>query len=359
MQIYSQKNIFNQLSPPNNLLPYNHRTWKRRSLKFIPPPPPPLQFRCYVSSSYNNFITQIPSIKLNSLLTLGLGFASGIGILLSTRKKLISSSIRNSIKYLGEWILYTNSTPFSRFVILRCPSICFEGGGLLEGVNERLVRLIRGRVKVRESDEDGDLGEELVYRRVCVGMGDGGVVSIDWPENLELEEERGLDSTVVIVPGTTEGSGERCVREFVCEYLRRGCFPVVMNPRGCAGSPLTTPRLFTAADSDDVSTAMEYIKKARPWSTMVAVGWGYGANMLTKYLAEVGEQTPLTAATCINNPFDLEEATRCSPHHIDYDKNLTNGLVEILQSNKVSIIPFCFCFLSFLFRLSTTNSRYP
>ena len=38
----------------------------------------------------------------------------------------------------------------------------------------------------------------------------------------------------------------------------------------------------------------------------MAVGWEYGANMLMKYLAKVGENTPLTAATCIDNPFDLE-----------------------------------------------------
>ena len=67
----------------------------------------------------------------------------------------------------------------------------------------------------------------------------------------------------------------------------------------------------------------------------MGVGWGYGANMLTKYLAEVGECTPLTAATCINNPFDLEEATRCSPYHVALDQKLTGGLIDILQSNKV------------------------
>ena len=41
----------------------------------------------------------------------------------------------------------------------------------------------------------------------------------------------------------------------------------------------------------------------------MAVGWEYGANMLTKYLAEAGENTSLTAAMCIDSPFDLEEAT--------------------------------------------------
>uniref|UniRef100_A0A7N2MPH1 DUF7750 domain-containing protein n=2 Tax=Quercus lobata TaxID=97700 RepID=A0A7N2MPH1_QUELO len=107
-----------------------------------------------------------------------------------------------------------------------------------------------------------------------------------------------------------------------------------MNPRGCAGSPLTTARLFTAADSDDVSTAIQFIYKARPWTTLMAVGWEYGANMLTEYLAEARENTPLIAATCIDNPFNLEEATRFSPYHMAIDQKLTGGLIDILRSNK-------------------------
>ncbi|XP_052183801.1 uncharacterized protein LOC127795879 isoform X2 [Diospyros lotus] len=66
----------------------------------------------------------------------------------------------------------------------------------------------------------------------------------------------------------------------------------------------------------------------------MGVGWGYGANMLTKYLAEVGERTPLTAATCIDNPFDLEEATGPSSRHDVFSQKLLEGLVDILQSSK-------------------------
>lgn len=69
----------------------------------------------------------------------------------------------------------------------------------------------------------------------------------------------------------------------------------------------------------------------------MAVGWEYGANMLTKYLAEFGERTPLTAAICIDNPFDLEEATRSSVHQV-FDRRQTDGLVKILQCNKVIFI---------------------
>lgn len=75
----------------------------------------------------------------------------------------------------------------------------------------------------------------------------------------------------------------------------------------------------------------------------MGVGWGYGANMLTKYLAEVGERTPLTAATCINNPFDLEEATKSYPHCVAIDQNLTGGLVGIMRCNQVDFFSLSLC----------------
>lgn len=210
----------------------------------------------------------------------------------------------------------------------------------MEDVNERLVkedrhfvRLNSGRM-IQASRIRGEEPDELEYQRLCINTEDGGVISIDWPAKLDLSEEHGLDTTVLVVPGTAEGSMDDKVKAFVKEAVFCGFFPVVMNPRGCASSPLTTPRLFTAADSDDISTAIQFVNKARPWNTLMGVGWGYGANMLTKYLAEAGEKTPLTAATCIDNPFDLEEATRLTPYHIALNEKLTSGLVDILRSNK-------------------------
>ncbi|XP_076925174.1 uncharacterized protein LOC143587900 isoform X1 [Bidens hawaiensis] len=171
----------------------------------------------------------------------------------------------------------------------------------------------------------------LLYQRICVDTDDGGVVSLDWPANLEdLTSEHALDTTVLIVPGTTDGSMDHNVRSYVSQFLARGCFPIVINPRGCARSPITTPRLFTAADSDDIRTAVQFINRARPWTTFMAVGFGYGANMLTKYIAQVGEETPLTAAICLDNPFDLQRAS-CHPY---VDHGLTSGLIDMLQSNK-------------------------
>ncbi|CAA0818705.1 alpha/beta-Hydrolases superfamily protein [Striga hermonthica] len=320
-----------------------HRARKRRRLK-------PLTVRNQLNFEPSPFgdllhsmLSHFPSATSFNYIAPALGLASGLALLFSTgsHKSLPNPKIsRNSDFDIGEWILFTSPTPFNRFVTLRCPSICFPGSEFLEDVNERLVKEDRYFVKlnsgrmVQQARADSEDGGNLVYQRICVGAEDGGVLSFDWPENLVFEEEHGLDTTMLIVPGTAEGSGEKKIRAFVCDCLRRGIFPVVMNPRGCAGSPLTTARLFTAADSDDISTAVRYIHKKRPWTTLMGVGWGYGANMLTKYLAESGEKTPLTAATCIDNPFDLEEAMKSTVYHTDFDLRHTNGLIEILHRNK-------------------------
>ncbi|KAK4396804.1 Medium-chain fatty acid ethyl ester synthase/esterase 2 [Sesamum angolense] len=317
--------------------------WKRRRLKPLTvlnrlnPPSSPFD------DLFHSLLSQFPSLNSINYIAPTLGLASGLALFISSSsRKLLPNpeTTGDSNSDIGEWILFTSPTPFNRFVTLRCPSIFFPGNEFLEDVNEKLIKEERHYVKLNNGrmicpvKSGGDVDENMVFQRICVATADGGVLSLDWPSNLDLEEERGLDTTVLIVPGTAEGSIERKIRVFVCECLRRGVFPVVMNPRGCAGSPLTTARLFTAADSDDISTAVQFISKKRPWTTLMGVGWEYGANMLTKYLAESGERTPLTAATCIDNPFDLEEATRSAVHHMDFDQRHTDGLINILQCNK-------------------------
>ncbi|XVF48836.1 hypothetical protein PTKIN_Ptkin03bG0220300 [Pterospermum kingtungense] len=323
-------------SPRNRFRIREFRVYKRRRLKLSRSN---LTLQNHFNFSFDNSVFQnLPSLDF---LAPVLGLTSGVALFLSSRLNLASGGGRSNVCEIGEWILFTSPTPFNRFVILRCPSISFEGSELMEGVNERLVkedrhfvRLNSGRMIQAVRNRGGEKACELEYQRVCISTEDGGVVSIDWPANLDLNEEHGLDTTLFLVPGTAEGSMDEKVKAFVKEAVFCGFFPVVMNPRGCASSPLTTPRLFTAADSDDISTAIQFIGKARPWNTLMGVGWGYGANMLTKYLAEVGEKTPLTAATCLDNPFDLEEASRSSPYHIALNEKLTGGLIDILRSNK-------------------------
>ena len=83
----------------------------------------------------------------------------------------------------------------------------------------------------------------------------------------------------------------------------------------------------------------------------MAIGWGYGANMLAKYLGEEASATPVTAAVCINNPFDLEESTKTSSdtRATDFDQRMTNGFVQILKENQVCYTNMACFFLSIKF----------
>ncbi|CAM8969887.1 unnamed protein product [Rhodiola kirilowii] len=292
---------------------------------------PMLAIRSQFGNFITDFISQFPAVDI---IAPALGFASGVGL-----NMYKDSNKRKYKDDAGEWILFTTPSPFTRFVLLRCPSLSFPGIEKLEDVNDKLVKENRHLVRfdcsrISDAEKASELVGRLKYQRLCVPTDEGGVISLDLPANLNLGEENGLDTTLLLVPGTTEGSMDKDVQMFVSESLNRGCFPVVLNPRGCAGSPLTTPRIFTAGDSDDVCKAVQFISEMRPLTTIMGVGWGYGANMLTKYLAEVGDKTPLTAATCINNPFDLEEVLRISPQQLSIDRKLLDGLKDILRSNK-------------------------
>ncbi|KAI5415345.1 hypothetical protein KIW84_040694 [Lathyrus oleraceus] len=226
---------------------FQFRLYKRRRLKIEAslPLPSPSPFE----NLFTTLISQCPSVNSLDFIVPALGLSSGAALFFSRFKSSpISDSDAGELGECGEWILFASPTPFNRFVMLRCPSISFKESR--HEVNERLVKeekhyvtVNSGKVNAKKKEKVFD-SDELSYQRVCLSAPDGGVVSLDWPVELNLEEESGLDSTLLLVPGTPQGSMEDNIRFFVVEALKRGFFPVVMNPRGCASSPLTTPRVI-------------------------------------------------------------------------------------------------------------------
>lgn len=77
------------------------------------------------------------------------------------------------------------SSPFNLLVTKRCPSISSPEAFLPFRRKEAI-----------EKDES-----RPVYQRKCLFSGDGGVVAIDWPSQLELTGEDGFDNVLLLVPG--------------------------------------------------------------------------------------------------------------------------------------------------------------
>jgi hypothetical protein len=133
---------------------------------------------------------------------------------------------------------------------------------------------------------------------------------------------------------SSPGSQEDYVRSLVAELARpqpgdaAKAAPfrcVVFNARGCADAPLRSPRLYSAAATDDLRRVLDHVAATlgaaaaaarMPAPYLLAAGFSLGANVLVKYLGEEGDGPPgappaparpqlLLGAASVGNPWDL------------------------------------------------------
>ena len=185
----------------------------------------------------------------------------------------------------------------------------------------------------------------VVYQRKLIRVPDGGTLALDFAPSLEpaLADERfgsiglkekGVD-TLVLLHGLTGGAYETYVRNVIAALLqsnqgrepvaekanghanggnsraevktpRRRWRCVVLNARGCGGVVVSTPRLFSAAWTQDLRCGLAFLKSVlNEDSVLYGIGFSLGANILAKYLGEERGETPLRGAVLIGTPFDL------------------------------------------------------
>ena len=105
--------------------------------------------------------------------------------------------------------------------------------------------------------------------------------------------------------GIAGGSHDKYLKHFMRRAARCGYRCVAFNCRGTANSPLTTPQFYSASFTGDVRAVVDEIHGRWPEAKLFAVGWSLGANILTNFLGEEGENAKLTGAVAMCNPFDL------------------------------------------------------
>lgn len=72
--------------------------------------------------------------------------------------------------------------------------------------------------------------------------------------------------------------------------------------------PLTSPQLYSAGHTDDIRAALMFISSMYPKAPLLGIGFSLGANVLTRYLAQEGEQSRLTAGcalACVSTPITV------------------------------------------------------
>ena len=83
-------------------------------------------------------------------------------------------------------------------------------------------------------------------------------------------------------------------------------------------------------DTQDLHNIISIIKNREPKTLMAGIGFSLGANVLTKWMGEMGVNSPLSCAVSISNPFNLEIASR-SASKTTFGRFYEKRLVKLMQ----------------------------
>lgn len=115
----------------------------------------------------------------------------------------------------------------------------------------------------------------------------------------------------------------------------KGWRVVVFNSRGCANSPVTTAKFYSASFTGDLRQVVDHVLTRYPQCNIYAAGWSLGANILVRYLGEETDKCRLSGAVSMCNPFDLVIADEDFHKGFNnvYDRALANSLRAIFKKH--------------------------
>ncbi|KAJ7205002.1 AB-hydrolase YheT [Mycena pura] len=151
--------------------------------------------------------------------------------------------------------------------------------------------------------------DQMWYKRQILRVSDGGTLGLDFAP-IDTSHLDNNSPIIVAVPGLTGGSHEAYIRAILAPASTTakngglGYRVVVVNLRGCAGVPVTSPRLYTPGHTDDLRLALIYISQMYPEAPLLGVGFSMGAGILIRYLAEEGTASRLVAGCALACPWD-------------------------------------------------------
>ncbi|EIW60478.1 AB-hydrolase YheT [Trametes versicolor FP-101664 SS1] len=229
------------------------------------------------------------------------------------------------------------------FVQLRCPSLFeeFRPAWWLKSGHLQTGYCVLG---------DFSKIDKVEYDRTLLRTLDGGTIGIDSTPPAQERTLKEDTPIIVVLHGLTGGSHESYVRSILapaCTPVEQGGLGyrgIVVNFRGCAGVPLTSPQLYSALYTDDIRVAVMYIHKQYPRAPLIGIGFSLGANVLTRYLAEEGEKSRLVAGCALACPWDLVASSdhlssRFFHRHV-YSSGMAQNLQKLMERHSKALSKF-------------------
>ncbi|VVT50818.1 uncharacterized protein SAPINGB_P002890 [Magnusiomyces paraingens] len=148
---------------------------------------------------------------------------------------------------------------------------------------------------------------------------------------------------LVLLHGLSGGSHESYIRA-VIDDIKSKFDCVVLNSRGCARTPITTPQLFCAIWTEDIRRFVQILHKEQPGRRIYLIGFSLGASILANYLGQQGDlarddpANKIDGAIIVANPWDLAHSNQAMHSsyigsHV-YSPVMTKNLVRLLKNHK-------------------------
>ena len=125
-------------------------------------------------------------------------------------------------------------------------------------------------------------------------------------EHADIEGES-TGPRVVVIHGLGGTAQSPYVRALGAALLARGWAVTLFQFRGAA-APNRTARTYHSGDTGDLERVFAALRPTS--SSLVAVGYSLGGNVLLKHLGDRGDASPLDAAVAVSVPFRLDICSR-------------------------------------------------
>jgi predicted alpha/beta-fold hydrolase len=146
---------------------------------------------------------------------------------------------------------------------------------------------------------------------------DGDFFDVDWKfcdSNDRIGRRTDEEAPLVLIcHGLQSNSDSPLVKDMATAYNRIGMDAACLNYRGCGGEINRTPRGYHVGFTDDLKLMIEDLNSKFPNKPIYLSGFSLGANVVTKFLADVGpdaEKYNIWGAAVNALPFDMTKTWR-------------------------------------------------
>jgi len=144
---------------------------------------------------------------------------------------------------------------------------------------------------------------ELDFEIERFELSDGDFLDCYWLDKPKVEEKKPI---VVLFHGLAGSYKSPYIQGAMKELSKAGFASVIMHFRGCSGVENRLARAYHSGETQDAKEWIKHLQKNFLNSTLFAIGYSIGGNMLLKLLGEMQEDSPFKSAISVSAPLQLD-----------------------------------------------------